>query len=100
MQIWQLTPISPYRHDWRLSNYTGVAIVRAEGEFAARRRAQIIFSQGVSRNRGLDAPTSPWRDPRRVHCLSLNASKFSEYGPEKILDPNLSYGQLGHSLAA
>ncbi len=100
MQIWQLTPICPYRHDWRLSNYTGVAIVRAEGEFAARRRTQIMFSQGVGRNRGLDAPTSPWRDPRRVHCLSLNASNFSEFGPEEILDPDLRCGQLGHPLAA
>ncbi len=100
MQIWRLTPIRPYRHDWRLSNYTGVAIVRAESEFAARRRAQIMFSQGVSRTRGLDTPTSPWCDPRRVHCLSLTAFKFSKYGPEEILDPDLRCGQLGHPLAA
>ena len=100
MQIWQLTPICPYRHDWRLSNYTGVAIVRAESEVAARRRTQIMFSQGVGRNRGLDAPTSPWRDPRRVHCLSLKASKFSGCGSEGILDPDLRCGQLGHPLAA
>jgi hypothetical protein len=88
MRIWRLTPIGPRRHDWRQSNYIGVAIVRAESEFAARRRAQIIFSRDIARDRGSNAATSPWLDPSRVHCLPLLGSLFTKFGPEEVLKPN------------
>ena len=94
MQIWRLTPISPRRHDWRLSNYLGVAIVRAESEFAARRRAQIIFSRDIARARGSQPATSPWLDPSRVHCLPPVGSLFTKFGPEDVLRPNSLYGSL------
>ncbi len=87
MRIWRLTPISPQGHDWRLSNYIGVAIVRAESEFAARRRAQILFSRDIARDRESHAATSPWLDPRRVHCLPLVRSLFTRFGAEEVVQP-------------
>jgi len=60
----------------------------AESEFAARRRAQIMFSRDMARNRGSNAATSPWRDPSSVHCLALLGSLFTKFGPEDVLKPN------------
>lgn len=70
------------------STYTGVAIVRAPTEHAARDCAHEAFFTMGEVIPGADTLLgTPWQFPEQIHCTKLTDSGYAEEGEPGVLDP-------------
>ena len=92
MKIFKLEPKNLDSHHWNASVYNGIAIVRAEDEKKARRKAAFKFSIAVEIKSNSDAtPISPWLLDDHVDCIEKTVSGYPIDGDEEILHPDPGY---------
>jgi hypothetical protein len=84
MPIWRLTPIDLSSPLWTVSNYTGIAVIRAATEREARQAAMQAFGKEVA---GIPWHAHPWRQLALVACEELRDSGYPGTGPTTILEP-------------
>ena len=92
MKIFKLEPKNLDSHHWNASVFNGIAIVRAEDEKKARRKAAFKFSIAVEiKSNAQPTPISPWILDDHVDCIEETNSGHPIDGDEEILHPNSSY---------
>ena len=87
MPIWELKPTDEKSEQWRASRYTDTIIVRAASPDKARELATSKLHQAARRRFRADTPHSPWNQADLVVCKPLKDSRYDEYGPDEILEP-------------
>ena len=86
--IWRLKPKKASSANWRASTYCGEVVIRAVSEEQARSISSRAFGIAVRRLPDGQTIENPWaRMSDEVACERLTRSKYSEPGPDAILNP-------------
>ena len=84
MPIYRLTPIDLNSPAWAASNYTGLAVIRAPTERAARQAAVQGFGK---EHPEIPWHANPWWQLALVTCEAWVDSGYPETGPTAIVAP-------------
>ncbi len=87
MRIYELKPTSEDSADWKVSEYKGTVIIRAQDEKSARNKVALEFLAFTEAESCSDTPILPWINDKLVICKQLDNSEYDEEGAEEILFP-------------
>jgi len=87
MPVWRLTPIDLSDPNWDASSHSGMAVVRAADEAAARAAAAEAFDVPTRFPPTGGAKFPPWHSPALVKAERIDNPRYEAEGPTEILDP-------------